>query len=318
MSKKEKNFQLKIPVYTTEIIEDAEGLFGGATYQDMYSFIDNKTKEFVQNRPKILYENYNKTKKTVIKEIVLKEHQLGATKGFLVKALTYTTNLYDGYFEGDEKINFKRDNKLGTDNNYFFIYPQIKGLEKNKYQHYFIVLVYEDPHKNSDDILKICKLALNKIFKTPIRNIKLPTLLDELRLLSKAQEFQMKFTAIHFNDNDVELKCRDYLTDGTLKRQKIEKYKNIPIPLVEEMIFNKNVNDYDKVESKIINGKKEYKITKDLLKEANDVINETAEKVFNATSVITENELDTLLFDEDFIISKLAPILVNYLSDSNE
>ena len=318
MDHKVKNYLVKVPVYVTDIIEDAEGLFGGVTLVEMEQFIQKKAYSFIEHKPNIYFENNNKSKRTVIENIKIKKQEYNAEPGFLVKISAYTTNLLDGYFEGSEKINFEKENKIGTDNNYIFIYPYIKGLEKSRYQHYFIILIYEDPNKLNDDIVKITKQTLQKIFGIPIRNIKMPTLLEELRSSKRAQELQVKYTAIFFDDNDVDVKYQEFLTSGKLKKQKLETYRNIPTALVEEMIMSDDFGDFDKMETKIIQGKKEYRLTKDHLKEAKDFMEQTAEKVFNATSPISENDLDKNIYDENFIISKILPVLENYLSSSDE
>lgn len=318
MNEKEKSYLVKIPVFVTEIIEDAEGLFGGISLIEMQDFIEKKALDFISTKPSIFFENRNKSKRTVIEDLKLTKHDFGNTTGFLLKISAYTTNLLDGYFQATEKINFERDNKIGSDNNYIFIYPQIKGLEKNKYQYYFIILIYEDPNKLNDEIIKITKLTLKKIFATPIRNIKMPTLLEELRTYKRVQELQVRFTSVYFDDNDVELKFREFLTEGKVKKQKIEKFANIPTDFVEEIILTEDFGDYDKMESKIIQGKKEYRLTKDHLKEAKDQLDDFAEKVFNASASITKDELENKIYDESFITGKILSVLENYLSSGNE
>ncbi|MBW8361308.1 MAG: hypothetical protein K0M56_03875 [Kaistella sp.] len=317
MDEKEKSYLVKIPVFVTEIIENAEDLFGGLSLIEMRDFIEKKANAFIEAKPSIFFENRNKSKRTVIEGLRLTEHFFGSTPGFLIKISAYTTNLLDGYFQATEKIIFERDNKIGSDNNYIFIYPQIKGLEKNKYQYYFIVLIYEDPHKLNDELIKITKLTLKKIFDTPIRNIKMPTLLEELRSFKRAQEFQIRFTSVYFDDNDIDLKYREFLTEGKVKKQKMEKFENIPTQFVEEIILSEDFGGYDKMESKITQGKKEYRISKEHIKEARDLLDDYAEKVFNASATITKDELEKI-YDESFMISKILPVLENYLSSGDE
>ena len=64
--------------------------------------------------------------------------------------------------------------------------------------------------------------------------------------------------------------------------------------------------------------KKEYKISKELINEASEALKETSEKVFNANTSITEEELNDKIHSTDFIVSKLFPILENFLSTNNE
>ncbi len=54
-------------------------------------------------------------------------------------------------------------------------------------------------------------------------------------------------------------------------------------------------------------------IKRELLDEANETEKETAEKVFNASTSISEEQLENV-HNIHFIIEKLSPILENFLS----
>jgi hypothetical protein len=318
MAKKEKSYVIKVPVYTTEMIENAHDMFGGISYEDMLNFLRKKINSFKENKGSIDFENRNKTRRTVINGIDFSEHKAGETSGILMQISAYSTNLYDGYLEAEEKINFKKDYKIGSETNFVMIYPVIKGIDRTNYLRYFIVLIYEDPTKNNEEIAKIAKAVLNKVLNIPIANIKLPTILEELRSIGTIPELQIKYSAIYNHENDVDLKYREYLVSGKLKKQKEDNFKNMPIDKIEDLLNEPEEEDYQKKEAKLIVGKKEYKISKELINEADQTLKETAEKVFNATTSITENELNNFVHDKEFIFSKLTPILENFLSTNNE
>lgn len=318
MAKKEKSYVIKVPVYTTEMIENANDMFGGISYEDMLNFLRKKINSFKENKGSIDFENRNKTRRTVINGIDFSEHKAGETSGILMQISAYSTNLYDGYLEAEEKINFKKDYKIGSETNFVMIYPVIKGIDRTNYLRYFIVLIYEDPTKNNEEIAKIAKAVLNKVLNIPIANIKLPTILEELRSIGTIPELQIKYSAIYNHENDVDLKYREYLVSGKLKKQKEDNFKNMPIDKIEDLLNEPEEEDYQKKEAKLIVGKKEYKISKELINEADQTLKETAEKVFNATTSITENELNNFVHDKEFIFSKLTPILENFLSTNNE
>lgn len=158
---KEKSYNIKVPVYTTEIIEESNCLFG-ITRTEMIEAIKTKIANF---QSELSFENRNKTKKTVINKIECTEHMLGTTPSLLLQISAYNTNLYDGYFEAEEKIEFQIDNKIGNDTNFMLIYPIINGLSQNNYTRYFLILVYEDPNKDGGELLKISK----SLFKNFLR-----------------------------------------------------------------------------------------------------------------------------------------------------
>ena len=314
MTKKTKSYVIKVPVYTTEMISNSDDLFGGTSIEDMVSFLKKKFDDHKESDSNISFENRNKTKKTVIQNIDYSEHSLGSTPGLLLSVTAYSTNLYDGYFEGEEKIEFKKDYKIGSHTNFFMICPIIKGLVSSDYYRYFVILVYEDPTKTNQEISKIAKTILKKVCNTPVANIKLPSILNELRTIGKIPELQMRYSAIYHHENDVDVKYREYLVSGKLKKQKEDHFRNIPVEEMESLISESdNDDDFQKKEAKILVGKKEYKITRELLDEANETVKETAEKVFNASTSISEEQLENV-HNIHFIIEKLSPILENFLS----
>lgn len=318
MAKKEKSYIIKVPVYTTDMIENVQDMFGGITYENMLSFLKGKITAFKENNNPIQFENRNKTERTVINGINFTEHQTGETSAILMQISAYSTNLYDGYFEAEEKINFKKDYKIGSDTNFVMIYPVIKGLDRSNYMHYFIILIYEDPTKKNDEISKIAKQVLNKILETPIANIKLPTILEELKAIRTIPELQIKYSAIYNEENDIDVKYREYLVSGKFKKQKEDHFKNMPVDKIEELLNEPNNENYQKRETIFKVGKKEYKISKELINEASEALKETSEKVFNASTSISEEELSEKIHDKEFIVSKLFPILDNFLSTNDE
>ena len=136
---KPKLYTIKMPVYTTSMMDDVEGLFGKTTYEELISFLKGRLSSFVSP---IFTDNRNKTKKTVISKINPTDVSIGDVPALLLQINAFNTNLYDGYFEGNEKINFTRDNKIGSDSNYVLFYPRIVGLSASKYTRYFLMLVY--------------------------------------------------------------------------------------------------------------------------------------------------------------------------------
>lgn len=95
-----KTYNIKMPVYTTSMMEQEEGLFGKATYQDMISLLKERLKSF--SSP-ISTDNRNKTKKMVINKITPIDVVIGEIPSLLLQINAFNTNLYDGYFEVPKK-----------------------------------------------------------------------------------------------------------------------------------------------------------------------------------------------------------------------
>jgi hypothetical protein len=93
-----------VPVFTTTMKDDTEGLFGKITYSEMLDMLKTRINNF---KSEVSFDNRNKTKKTVISKINCSEHTLGETPCLLLQISAFNTNFYDGYFEADEKFQFK-------------------------------------------------------------------------------------------------------------------------------------------------------------------------------------------------------------------
>ena len=170
-----KTYNIKMPVYTTSMMEQEEGLFGRVTYQDMISLLKERLKSF--SSP-ISTDNRNKTKKMVINKITPIDVVIGDVPSLLLQINAFNTNLYDGYFEASEKIAFSKDNKIGSDSNFVLFYPRIIGLQEGHYTCYFLMLAYEDPTKDAGEVSRLAKIVANKILNVPVQNIKLEMILS--------------------------------------------------------------------------------------------------------------------------------------------
>ena len=224
--------------------------------------------------------------------------------------------MYDGYFEANEKIPITKDNKLGSENNFVLLYPRIKGLSNETYTCFFLMLVYEDPTKDNGEVCKLAKILVNKILNIPIENIKLPMIFDELKDISTIPELQIHYRSISDADNNVDVKYREFLQGGKLEKKKDRLFKNMPRETMEQLLADTaDDEDYQQKDTRIVIGKKEYRIKKELVNEASEELKETAEKIFNASSAITQTELDTQIHDTNFMIDKLSGVLTNYLSN---
>lgn len=311
-SDKTKVYSIKMPVYTTSMIDKEEGLFGKATYEDMITFLKNRLSSF--SSP-ISTDNRNKTKKTVISKIKSTQVAIGDVPTLLLQINAFNTNLYDGYFEGNEKINFTRDNKIGSDSNYVLFYPRIVGLAEGKYTCYFLMLVYEDPTKDSGEVSRIAKIVSNKILNVPIQNIKMSMILEELKAIKEVPELSVRYFSLTEAENGVDVKYASYLDSSKLKKEETRNFKNMPMDTMRELISDTSEDgNYQKKETWIRLGRREYKISKQLIAEAGEELKETAEKIFNATSVVTQQELEEKIHDKDFMIEKMSDVIYNYIS----
>lgn len=224
--------------------------------------------------------------------------------------------MYDGYFEANEKIQITKDNKIGSDTNYVLLYPRIKGLSAETYTCFFLLLVYEDTTKDNGEVCRLAKVIVNKTLEIPIQNIKLPMIFDELKDISAIPKLQIKYRSISDAENDVDVKYKEYLCTQKLEKKKDRIFRNIYRETMVELPADKTEDeDYQQKDTRIVISKKEYRIKRELINEAGEELKETAEKIFNATSTISQTELDAKVHNSDFILKKLSTVLTNYLSN---
>lgn len=310
---KEKSYIFKVPVYTTSMLDKESGLllFEDVTYDDLIRFVKDKIAKF---QFPLSSPTRNKTLMTVIKGIKMKDVEFGTDKALLLQISAYDTNFYDGYFEGEKRIDITKDNKIGKDSNFVLLVPRKKGLTPESYTCYFLMFVYEDPTKKNGEVSKLAKLIAREVIQVPVENIKLPIIMQELKEYKTIPELQIRFSSIYEAENDVDVKYVEYFQGGHIKKDKTRRFKDMPFDVVKDLLTDKSDDeDYQTKKTSIIVGKKEYRIDS-LIAEAKDDLKDTAEKIFNFPIGITQTELDAKIHNEDFVIEKLHGVLTNFLS----
>ncbi len=317
--KKDKTYNIKIPVYISEKSEEKAGIFEPLSFDEMIKLLADKIDSYNQNPVNVTNDKRNKT---VIKEIEKVDYSivpLGSEKGILLKITASNTNFFDGYYKSekdeDEKINLQKSDKLGSDNNFILLYPKITGYQTSNFKYEWIILVYEDPNKEASEIISIAKIVLKKILNISIANVKLPDLVEKLNQISIIPELQLKLSSIEYEDSDVDNDLVEYLLQSKVIKQKENVFLNVPFQKVKELINSlRFVEKYRKKRIKIINGKNEITILQEHINEAEDKLKTTIEEIFNQSSIIHQNDIDNdLIYKEDFIVEKLKPVLDNYL-----
>jgi len=316
MSEKKKVYKIKIPVYSSELIDAKRGLFQGHTYSDMMNYLDKNWIKYNERKPKLSRKKINKIREVEIQDIEKHEFNFGEIPSRLFKISAYNTNLVDGYVETKTKIKLSKNDKLGSDTHFMLLYPIILGLNSNEYQYQWKILLYEDPTKENKELVSICKIVLEKVFGIKVKNIKLDKVLEQLRNREILPELSLHFTSHTYDDNEVDSYLRNYIVKSSKTEIKKENFKNVPIDSIEETINDTSYEEhYQKRILKFFFGKKEVKLTNEL-DEAKDKIKSTVEEIFNSEVVITEEDVDKL-FDLDFIIEKMTPVLQDYMSEIN-
>jgi hypothetical protein len=309
------NLKIKVPIYTSVFHEDhyPNQMFGGYTYREQKQLVIDKIDLYNRKPTKESFSIPNTLKKRVIDSIKYEVFNLGEIPVILLSISAYETNLNDVYVELNEKIALDKKNKVGSDHNIMILYPEIHGIDPNNFKQRWIAFIYEEPNKDKGEVVSVCKLTLNKILNIKTKNVKLPSIIDELNKMGTIQQLCIKLYAVEKNINDVDILYKTYVSDCRLKREKNTIWDNIPANKAREIIESKDTDDYSDKEVKVISGKKEYKFKESLLHEAQTDINTMAEEIFNEEITLTAEDIDSI-YDTNFIIEKITPIITNYVS----
>lgn len=312
-----KTYEIKMPVYTTQVMENEHGFFD-MNYSDMVQILKNQLSSF--KFPLSISSRY-KTIITVINDVLPIDVNIGEVPSLLLQISSYKTNMYGGYFEGPEKIDIDRNCKLGNDTNYVLFYPQIVGVGDSTYSCFFLMVVYEDPHKETGSVSKLAKDVSRLVLKQPVRNIKKSIILKELERIGVVPELNVRYFSIEDSSDNVGLKYRQYIVKSSLKSEDERNFKNMPFETAQDLLNDCEDETnifYKKKETRIRWGKVEYKITRKMIEEAEGELKETAEKIFNASESISQEELDNKIYDQSFMLEKMTLVINNYKSVDND
>ena len=310
---RKKTLYIKVPVYTTEVIKDLQdGEFSYPNYPKMVNYIKEKLEYAKYPHP--IY-NAAKTKTTIIEDVLCDEVLIGDRQSLLVQISAYNTNQYGRYFEDDskQKREITNTNRIGSDNNFIVLYPIALGGTAETQTCYFLMAVYEDPSKDNGEVIKLAKRLLERVLNIKMQNIKMETLLEELKQSRKIPELNIKFSSIEAGDNNVNILYKEYLVETKKIHKKDRKFQNVPSDIVEGIINDDtDEEDYQTKETQIRLGKKEYKI-KHIRQEAAEELRDTIERIFNERVEVNEEEINSkAIYDTDFIIEKITTVINNY------
>lgn len=317
MKNKVKTYKIKIPAYTTEVfpINKVRKTIP-MTYADIVDLVKVRISNFDTSRAPKSFGYTGKSKETVIKSLQCHIDE-SDDKKILIQVSAYNTNLNDGYFEGTAKVQLEKNHKIGTDTFFFMVYPVIKGLGGDDDYFYYHILIYEDPNKNHEELIKLVKHVVTNILKFGLKNIKGAGILEDLKDIISIQELQMKYSSLRQDRNSIDVKFKEYHTTSNLKKVMDSNFKDIPLSLARELIEEGPIEDYTRAEARFKHGRTEYRITKEQIEEASKELLETGEKIFNCSTELSESEVKEKLYDISFIFEKMTAVLHNLTSYDN-
>lgn len=312
-NKASKKYIIKVPVFTSERHEIEGGMFP-ITYEEIVNDAKKLINKHNENNFVVTSDKRNKTIIRVIDKVIFHEYNFGEIPYLLLQISAYNTNWEGCLITSENTLQIENNDKIGSDNNFILLYPQIIGIENQSI--FWIILVYDDPKKESLDNIGTAKLVLTKILNKPVKNVKLHTVLKELKDGQILPQIKMNLNSIKFDENNVSAKLEKYCTSSKFIRKEEYEFNNMPFQEIEDLIKSPFI-EYTQRIIKLIVRKKEYKLTQQLKEDAQNSFNELVEEIFNMSTPVQEEELKDI-YQIDFVRSKLQEILELYLKNGND
>jgi hypothetical protein len=315
MSENLLKHKIKVPIFSSEIKElEVGAFFDSPDYNSLISFLKKKLDSFSDVGGTITQSRNNKVKEMQISKIEYFDFFFEQVPTLLLKISAYNTNLIDGFVEIEEKKEFKKSDKIGSDTNYVLVYPTIFGSTSSKFTYQFKFFVYDDPTKESYEIISICKLVAKKILDIKIRNLKLDKILQEIKKEKVIESIDIQLSSQTEETDDPDIDLKQYLIKSKVSKTTKNSYKDIPAESFEDLVLNKSSNFYRRV-IKIFKNKRELKITQEKHKGDIDKLSNIIEEIFNSQYELNQNDLEQI-FNNDFIIKNLNYALTDFYTQS--
>ncbi len=311
----EHEYKIKVPIYISEELVVKRDLWG-ITYPEMVEHIKEKIDSVITSKEEFILNKSNAPSRKKVSPLSCSIYHFETIPYLLVRVKSCTINNTGMYVKKERKMDLKSDDEVGSENHWLLIFPHIINLEEANFKSYLSIFVYADPNKPFQDSVSTAKLFCKKVIKIKFKNIKFKKVLTKLEQRGIISELNIRLSSISEDLNNVDYKCKEYIVQNKIMKVQEEKYINIPINLVKKCINKtQRTNEYQTKKIKIRSDMNNYKIDIDnSIKNSKQLLEEMAEESLNTEISVDEKELEpNILYDKDFIISKLKPVVEYFL-----
>lgn len=307
---KQSEHIIKVPIYSIPINEEEMGVLFPSNYEDIIDVIELRLKEFVP----ITLNNGKKERKTLIESVSHNSHKIGNIPCVLVRCEVADTNLGDTSIDDNGIITLSPYAKVKQINYRFLLYPKIDGLI-NKRVCKILLLVYDDPYHDSYNACRIATTIVKKILKFRPINQKLDSVIQEISSSLVVPELQITLASNNPTDSGYASSIAQYKVNASSFKKEVINYQSVPKQQAIDLLEDESCGDFDSKEITFTYGKKQLKVRREIVEDLNS-IKLTIESIFNASIILQDEEMSRL-YEEDFIIEKLKPVLSNFLSNGS-
>ena len=193
------------------------------------NLIDNYNNRASDQKTQIPYRG--KSRKKTIKSIHTNLVDIGQVPSMIICVEEFKQGYDDLYHESNANIaTITPDDKIGSEKNYALLYPIIER-KHDIWINKWLVVIYDTPNKDDNDILNTIKNTVNKILEFPFKFV-LPSAIEGNRVIP---ELQVSYVELENNDNDNFI-IHDKIVLSEIRTIKNVKYINLSSAEAEEII----------------------------------------------------------------------------------
>lgn len=318
---RDKNI-INVPVYRTNPIVIENNLFP-PTKIDMITEVIKKFDDFnCSAKNNISVDSSGKNYKLEIIKAKAQKVEYNKSNLVLVQMTVQKKNFGEEYVvttPKTEAIPMSEYVKLGSKTYFFVLYPVIQRIKQDiQIKTFWNVFVYDDPNKDSEDFLRVVKAVLKEILVEPIRNIKYPEFLEEIKKCKVLDNISATLLTVEDVDSNYRIKYGKWIVDASLRKQRSISLRNLPSEQFQELFEGKDIDDVQITHKsfKINQGLKQYtlkRVFKQNAKTLQERFVNTVESCFNECIDIGDGE-EKDIYDIDYIIKNIGPIVHRYVS----
>lgn len=321
LNKMKDKYKIKVPVYRSWMREMENNLFPPTRPGMIQDAIDTIKKFNASIFNSIDVELSSKNYSLNIVSISAIPKNYNGSNVLLLQINAQKKNFGEDYieFEPNKQTPMTDAFKLGSNTYFVLLHPVVSNpIGSDKIRYYWNIFIYDDPNKDSDDFLRLVKALMKELFKEPIRNIKYKDFLDEIREFNVLDNIAVELSSIEDVDPGYKAKFGNWIIHSSLRKKRTLSLNSLPSDKFKELFESDDIENVKitKKVFKITQGLKQYTLSKDVKTDAKtlkDKISLSVESCFNESIELDEADLKHI-YDEDFIIKKVCPIISNYTS----
>jgi hypothetical protein len=302
-------FPVDIPIFVSD--KENIGMFS-MTLDELVTNAIKCIEEYNTKGSYITEPKRKKLEQRQIEKIASNKIMIGNNPALLVNANLYSLNrrLIFKQENEEQEIQVNEKDRIGSNNNYFLLCPAFTNLNNDAY--YWIVLVYDEPGKNTEDMIALAKSVMKNIIKQKVTNVKLKSVIEELK--EEKLRVKLVLNSLTFNDNPINNKLESFQTSSKSFVKTEYEFNGVPVTdLVQNIIDDKIDSGLISKVVRFFRGDKEYKVSQELskFKSSSQLL---VEQHFNFTKNFPWSELGKIN-EHTFMMRLFNEALEKYLTN---